>query len=299
MLEQSGHRRAIGVRTEEQCHALHWQPVSVVHQDVVALEPQGQGGIVAGLKLQVDKPRLDLCDKKHRVRLGGDRGEIDVQDANVAKLAAQEQLQPRSAFRGARRADLLADPGKPCYSGSMGIRDKWRQLKATAKGLFHKPAMIGTPPSARPMWHDPAAHAIDFSKRYAEPLDQYVTVRMEDLGIPKDRIGSSDHDHGIDWCAFNPYEDTGGGVGTEGQINVDSGIFNLELLTQSYGKKAGTLWARSPLPDRIDAIIAHEISEADHATHEAALKAAPQTEMPITHRAREILRAMERGWKGR
>ena len=61
--------------------------------------------------------------------------------------------------------------------------------------------MIGTPPSARPMWHDPAAHAIDFSKRYAEPLDQYVTVRMEDLGIPKDRIGSSDHDHGIDWCA--------------------------------------------------------------------------------------------------
>jgi hypothetical protein len=37
--------------------------------------------------------------------------------------------------------------------------------------------MIGTPPSARPMWHDPAAHAIDFSKRYAEPLDQYVTVR--------------------------------------------------------------------------------------------------------------------------
>jgi len=181
----------------------------------------------------------------------------------------------------------------------MGIRDKWRQLKATAKGLFHKPAMIGTPPSAKPMWHDPAAHAIDFSKRYAEPLDQYVTVRMEDLGIPKDRIGSSDHDHGIDWCAFNPYEDTGGGVGTEGQINVDSGIFNLELLIQSYGKKAGTLWARSPLPDRIDAIIAHEISEAEHATHEAALKAAPQTEMPITHRAREILRAMERGWKGR
>ena len=181
----------------------------------------------------------------------------------------------------------------------MGIRDKWRQLKATAKGLFHKPAMIGTPPSARPMWHDPAAHAIDFSKRYVEPLDQYVTVRMEDLGIPKDRIGSSDHDHGIDWCAFNPYEDTGGGVGTEGQINVDSGIFDLELLTQSYGKKAGKLWARSPLPDRIDAIIAHEISEADHATHEAALKAAPQTEMPITHRAREILRAMERGWKGR
>lgn len=180
----------------------------------------------------------------------------------------------------------------------MGIRDSWRQLKATAKGLFRKPAMIGTPPSARPMWHDPAAHAIDFSKRYAEPLDQYVTVRMEDC-IPKDRFGSSDHDHGIDWCAFNPYEETGGGVGAEGQINVDSGIFNLELLTQAYGKLARKFSARSPLRDQIDAIIAQEISEADHATHEAALKAAPQTEMPITHRAREVLRVMERGWKGR
>src|SRR5271157_1846705 len=77
---------------------LHWQPVSVLHQDVVALEPQRQGGIVAGLKLQVDKPGLDLCDKKHRVRLGRDRGEIDIEDANVAKLTAQEQLQPRSGI---------------------------------------------------------------------------------------------------------------------------------------------------------------------------------------------------------
>jgi len=40
MLDQSGHRRAVVVRTEEQCHALHWQAVSVVHQDVVALKPQ-------------------------------------------------------------------------------------------------------------------------------------------------------------------------------------------------------------------------------------------------------------------
>ncbi len=79
----------------------------------------------------------------------------------------------------------------------MGIRDKWQQLKAMAEGLFHKPVMIGTPPSAKPTWPDPVAHAIDFSKRYAEELDQYVTVRMEELGIPKDRIGSSDHDHDI------------------------------------------------------------------------------------------------------
>jgi hypothetical protein len=162
-----------------------------------------------------------------------------------------------------------------------------------------KPAMIGAPPSQRQMWHDPAAHAKDFAERYFVPLDQYTTIRMEALGVPRDRIGSSDHDHGIEWCSFNPHEDTGGGVGARGQVNVDSGVFNPDLLTKPYGKKAGRLWAKSRLRDRIDAIIIDELSEGDHATHEAALKAAPRTGMPITLGARAILRAMERGWKGR
>ncbi len=65
-----------------------------------------------------------------------------------------------------------------------------------------KPGMIGTPPSQRPMWHDPAAHARDFAERYFVPLDQYTTTRMAELGVPRDRIGSSDHDHGIEWCSF-------------------------------------------------------------------------------------------------
>ncbi len=162
-----------------------------------------------------------------------------------------------------------------------------------------RPAMIGAPPSQRPTWHDPAAHARDFAERYFVPLDQYTTIRMEELGVPRDRIGSSDHDHGIEWCSFNPHEDTGGGVGARGQVNVDSGVLIPDLLTKPYGEQAARLWAKSRLRDRIDAIIIHELSEGDHATHEAALKAAPQTEMPITQRAREILRAMERGWKGR
>ena len=33
------------------------------------------------------------------------------------------------------------------------------------RDFFRKPAMIGTPPSARPVWDDPAAHARDFSRR--------------------------------------------------------------------------------------------------------------------------------------
>jgi hypothetical protein len=70
-------------------------------------------------------------------------------------------------------------------------------------------------------------------------------------------------------------------------------------MTKPYGKKAARAWQKSCLRDRIDAIIAHELSEADQVTHEAALKAAPDTGLPITDGARRILRAMEKGWKGR
>ncbi len=68
---------------------------------------------------------------------------------------------------------------------------------------------------------NPADHAEDFAHRNFEPLDWQASLRMEELGIPKDRIGSSDHDHGIAWCAFNPYERDGGGIVTAGRINFD------------------------------------------------------------------------------
>jgi len=42
----------------------------------------------------------------------------------------------------------------------------------------------GTPPSARRMWHDRAAHACDFAQRYAEPLDYAVAQRMIEQGGP-------------------------------------------------------------------------------------------------------------------
>jgi hypothetical protein len=122
---------------------------------------------------------------------------------------------------------------------------------------------------------------------------------MEELGIPNDRIGSNDHDHGLSGAAFNPYERDGGGNNPNGPVNVDSGVFNPELMTKAYTKKTAKLWRKSRLRDRIDAIIAHEISEADHGTHEAALKMAPKTELPINDRARRILVEMERGWRER
>jgi hypothetical protein len=95
------------------------------------------------------------------------------------------------------------------------MRNPFKRIRV----FFRKPAMIGTPPSAQPMWHDPAAHARDFAERYA--------------------------------------------------------------------------W-------ELGSIIAHEYEEWRHGgSHVAALKHAPVTELAITDRARQIGRAMQKGWRGR
>ena len=158
--------------------------------------------------------------------------------------------------------------------------------------------MIGTLPSARPMWHEPAAHARDFADRYAEPMDYYVSQRMTELGIQE--IGMPDRDAGIQWAAFHPHGTVGGNYAPDGRLIVNSGVFNLDLLNKNYSEEASKLFERSRLRDRLDSIIAHEFEEHRNGmSHAAALKAAPKTDLPISDRAREICRAMERGWKGK
>jgi hypothetical protein len=147
---------------------------------------------------------------------------------------------------------------------------------------------------------EPADHAEDFAHRYAELLDWLAGIHLEELGIPKDRIGSNDHKHSLAGRAFNPYERSGGGINHAGQVNLDSGSFNPELLTREYGKEAGKLWAQSRLRHRWEALEAHEDMEWRMGMdHDAAVEHAPETELPISNEAREILRAMKKGWRGR
>jgi hypothetical protein len=111
---------------------------------------------------------------------------------------------------------------------------------------------------------------------------------------------SPDDDHGLIGVAFNPFERDGGGVSRVGQINLDSGSLNPEQITEVYGKQAGTIWAKSRLRDRWDALIAHEDAEFKAGgDHNAAVKTAPETELPISDQARKILVEMKRGWNGR
>ena len=156
--------------------------------------------------------------------------------------------------------------------------------------------MIGPPPSQRPMWHDPAAHARDFAWRYAELLDQFVAVRMEELGLSDDQMGMPDRARGIPWATFHPGGIDGGNVFSSGRLIVDSGVLNDDLLTRDYAKEAADLFRKARLRDRIDAIIAHEYEEHRTGSHVGSLKAAPETILPISDRARVILRAMEIGW---
>jgi hypothetical protein len=141
---------------------------------------------------------------------------------------------------------------------------------------------MGKPPS------DLADHAEDFSHRWADKLDELAGVRMDDLGIPKDKIGSRIPGRGH--ATFIPDERTGGGNDALGGLTVDSGIFNPGLLSTLRGSEQ---WAKARVRDRMDAIIAHEHEEARRGTHEDALEHAPNTHLPISEQARHILLAMK------
>lgn len=169
------------------------------------------------------------------------------------------------------------------------------RIAEKARGLAGKlrpkpPGMIGEPPSLRQVPGNPGLHAVDFAKRYAEDLDYHASQVMLDLGISPGKIGTPDAEHGIRHAAFHPHLKKGGTVTPDGRVILDSGVMNPELLAG----EAGEIWGRSRLKSRMHAIIAHELAEHETGSHEAALKAAPGTRLPVGEGAREILRAMAR-----
>jgi hypothetical protein len=145
---------------------------------------------------------------------------------------------------------------------------------------------------------DPADHAEDFSRRYAEDLDIVAGQAMIDLGIPNDQMGARDPTRQSQIHSFFPGDREGGTVSPAGQITLDSGLMNPELLA-NYDEETQKMWQRTRIADRAQAIIAHELAEHEYGDHELALIAGPETKLPISHAARELLRQMERGWRGK
>jgi hypothetical protein len=165
-----------------------------------------------------------------------------------------------------------------------------------------RPGVIGPSPSERGLPAvpaDPAEHAVDFSRRYADDLEIATGEVMIDLGLTQHEMGLRDPDRNREHHTFFPNERDCGGITQKGQINLDSGVMNLSAMDRPYGEECGKLWRKSKLRARMQAIIAHEKSEYEHnGDHELALIAAPETDLPISKRAKEILRAKESGWKG-
>ena len=115
----------------------------------------------------------------------------------------------------------------------------WSMLSLFRSLFRRKPAMVGTPPSARPLWYDAEAHAADFAARYAATMNFLVEQRMMDLRIPPDQIGTSDTLHGIRHAAFMPHDNTGGSNGAGGRLTVDAGVFNTDLMVGSRPRSNG------------------------------------------------------------
>ncbi len=154
--------------------------------------------------------------------------------------------------------------------------------------------MPDTPPT------DPADHAEDFARRYADPLEIATGQVMIDLRLTSEEMGARDPSRGLEHHTFYPQERDCGSNSPSGQINVDSGVMNPAVMDRPYGEECGKVWRKTKIRPRIEAIIAHEYEEKHHGgDHELALIAASETDLPISHEARELLRAQEAGYKGR
>ncbi len=134
-----------------------------------------------------------------------------------------------------------------------------------------------------------AEGALAYSIQNAESLDQWTALFMKKLDIDDDRIGASDRKHGVEWRAFFPHEQDGGGNSPGGRLNLDSGLFNDDLM-QPLGSRAGRAWRRASVETRAMAVLAHEDVESRGHTHEEAVEMAPDTGLTITRAARELLR---------
>ena len=143
----------------------------------------------------------------------------------------------------------------------------------------------------------------DFARRYRALLSEAIANRMRRIGVPSDMIGIEYW--GVDTGAFVEYfpPQLGGNirVGLNGRtgINVDPAIFDFDA------PKVGQLsaWRGARLRDRVDAVVAHEFTEATAPEgcdfHQYAIEHAERTELEITDRARLILEQYRLSEEGR
>ncbi len=145
---------------------------------------------------------------------------------------------------------------------------------------------------------DPEEHAVQFAEEWYDRLEFYARQRLRALGVAEPRIGSFDLDQDFRHAAFHPSQRVGGGSSPGARVNLDSGVLNPKLFSPELGPEITTLWEKSRLRDRIDAVIAHEHHESLGLSHAEAVALAPDTPLPIRDGARRILRAIHEREQG-
>lgn len=184
-----------------------------------------------------------------------------------------------------RPALLAKDSGVRSLQGAFPATKDWRV--ANDHGTISQ--MTGTPPG------DPADHAEDFSRRYAQESDIAAGDTLMGIGIAPKRLGATDPEDLVRQT-FHPAERSRGAITPDGRIKLDSGIMNPDAMDAPYGKEAGDYWRKMRLLDRMQAVGAHECEEHEGGSDDEALKRGPDTSLPVSEPAREMLRRMRDGW---
>jgi len=94
---------------------------------------------------------------------------------------------------------------------------------------------------------------------------------MRQLGIREHEIGAADHERGSVLRVLSPEQTRGDTVDQFGRLYMDSGFLNPELTAQ-YGPGASAASRQASARDSIDAIIAHESTEASGLSHAEAIQ---------------------------
>jgi len=157
-------------------------------------------------------------------------------------------------------------------------------------------------------YHSPR-DIVERSIQYEAAFNRAIGKRMKQLGVPDESIGIQKWP-GVNETPFTQFPSTQ--VGGNRNPRIFPGLRGIALdhgiLDENHPMmKNVPSWARSAVKDRIDAAIVHEHIEsklkpprylsgiaAAKWAHEQAIRLAPNTKLPITDRARAILREYRR-----
>jgi hypothetical protein len=220
-------------------------------------------------------------------------GELVAREALIQALRAHESLEVKAVLDLTLResAERALRVGAMSGPEEAAARTAWEKLREA-------------------FWRAgdaPPKKVLGMTKQQVEEWNVKIAKRMKELGIPENNIGAKVTKYDPNTGKFIGHAYT---EGETGEAFVPSGGNRgrrLRTYVDKYEHEEGgiavhgnvfddwegfDLWNQSSVDDRIDAIIAHEWSEFSELTHWETVELAPDTQLAIRQRARELLKEM-------